>query len=296
MTDPPEILGWQESYVKNVEGVLRRNYLATCPAINVLDAGCDPSGKQLWHLAGLVRGNVTGINIHADFPSDEALAVLRSRPNARLMRMDALEMDFEDESFDVVISANVIEHISDPSHFFRECGRVLKRTGVAYFETYPIWTSARGHHIHEDMIGSRFPKETYTNDGRIIPNWSHLIYDEIQMRSIIEAKLKAPAVDYVLDYIYHSTDINRKGWREISSAFRSVFPIVQFETHAEYPRATTGLELKPAGGLEDHDVAGIQVNARKAPHNVFVKPRLALRNRMRQMELAVSRRMKEMSR
>jgi ubiquinone/menaquinone biosynthesis C-methylase UbiE len=231
MIEPSDILDWQQSYVENVSELLRWNYLAKRPNIRVLDAGCDPTGKQLWHLAGLVRGSVTGINIAGRFPSPEAVALLRSRPNARLLRMDALRTDFPDESFDLVISANIIEHIADSCQFIRECHRVLKPTGLAYFETYPIWTSARGHHVMRCLVHQYGAADAdFRDDGSILPDWPHLRYSEAQVRELLAGKLSQKAVDYIVNLIYHSEELNRTGWRRINAAFEQMFPVRKLAT------------------------------------------------------------------
>ncbi len=297
MNEPPDILHWQQSFIDNVRGVLRWNYLANRPAIQVLDAGCDPTGKQLWHLAGMVCGSITGINITGGFPSREAVALLRSRPNARLLRMDATNMGFPDESFDLVISANVMEHVRNPERYIQECCRVLKKPGVAYFETNPIWTGPRGHHIHEDMIrNSCCTTEQYRNDGSIIPDWGHLVYDEQQMRDAVSGKLNAETVNWILDYIYHSRDLNRWGWLKIHRAFQSLFPVLELRAEPE-PNAKP--RLKPSDARENYDIAGFKLVARKIPlpgcRSLVIRFANSIRRRRRLLGLAVSRRLQPLT-
>ena len=45
------------------------------------------------------------------------------------LKMNILDMEFEDNSFDYIFSNHVIEHIDDEAGFFRECLRVLKPEG-----------------------------------------------------------------------------------------------------------------------------------------------------------------------
>ena len=47
---------------------------------------------------------------------------------------------FDDESFDIVFTKSVIEHIIDPSFFLKECRRVLKPAGLIIILT-PDWVS-----------------------------------------------------------------------------------------------------------------------------------------------------------
>lgn len=54
-----------------------------------------------------------------DYPSTDVLAVNQSLP-------------FPDETFDVVLSLNVLEHVSDPFLCASELARVVKRHGKVY--------------------------------------------------------------------------------------------------------------------------------------------------------------------
>lgn len=45
------------------------------------------------------------------------------------LKMNILDMKFEDNTFDYILSNHVIEHIEDEAGFFRECLRVLKPDG-----------------------------------------------------------------------------------------------------------------------------------------------------------------------
>ena len=49
--------------------------------------------------------------------------------------MDATKLGFDDETFDVVTSFQVIEHVRDSSKFLLEIKRVLKKTGIALIST-----------------------------------------------------------------------------------------------------------------------------------------------------------------
>ena len=62
-------------------------------------------------------------------------------------------LPYPDNSFDVVFSKSVIEHIIDPSCFLRECKRVLKPAGVLILLT-PDWVTQKENfyddptHVH----------------------------------------------------------------------------------------------------------------------------------------------------
>ena len=138
----PKLEDYQTSFVQNIAQVLGTNLLRRCPVVRVLDMGCDISGRQLAAISQLVRGGVVGINFPERFPIPQAVATAGDR--VRLLRMDGMQLDFPDASFDVVISANVIEHVPNVARFVAEAARVLKPHGVCYIGMGPVWTSAGG--------------------------------------------------------------------------------------------------------------------------------------------------------
>jgi SAM-dependent methyltransferase len=209
-----------------------------------------------------VSGEVIGINIGENFPSSDALVSLSAHPHVELRRMSATEIDFPDGYFDYVVSANVMEHIDSPAKFISECARVLSDDGIAYIETYPVWSGPRGHHIHEEMIEKLGGSDAYRNDGSVIPDWAHLVFTPAAMRRCLEPILNKESVDYIVDYIYRDADINRKGWREIRDLFNQHFDITEFITT---PEESPNLEHRPPDGRDDYDVAGFRALCRKKP-------------------------------
>jgi SAM-dependent methyltransferase len=223
--------------------------------------GCDTSGQQLAELARLTRGEVVGINVPEGFPSIEA--VQNAGPRVKMFQMDGMNLTFPDKSFDLVISANVIEHVPDPAKFIHEAARVLKDDGVAYLETAPLWTSARGHHVMESMVAENCPEETqFRDDGSIIPEWSHLTLSRNEMEFTIGKKVLGPTRDYILRYLYDSRDLNKTPWREIAAACRTAFPHLQL-----MPRPLPGIDTRliPTDGADDYSAYGFTAVGRKRP-------------------------------
>lgn len=250
---------YQVRFVASVSQAIGAGYLSGKPRLRILDMGCDVSGRQLWHLAQLTRGEVVGINIPRDFPTEEAK--LTAGAGVTMLRMDGTDLQFADESFDVVISSNVIEHVPDPAKFIHEAARVLKKDGIAYLETAPVWTSARGHHIMESMIAENCPGETrFRDDGSIIPEWSHLSLSRSQMAEVLNGRLNPETCDYILWYLYDSGDLNKTPWTELTQSLKSAFPHLQL-----MPRSLPGVNnrLTPSGGADDYSVYGFTAVGRK---------------------------------
>ncbi len=185
--------------------------------ITVLDVGC--SAYVTKAIAGHVK-KIIGINI------DELYFEVDSIPkNMELLLMDGAKMTFPDKTFDFVVSANLYEHINDLSKCIDEELRVLKNDGFCYARWEPIWSSKRGHHIHDDIV-ENFEKQNninhsiYSNDGRFIDDWSHLLLTKEQMREKLSLLLENDMlIEFIVDCIYNSNMINRKFFDEIKEIF-----------------------------------------------------------------------------
>lgn len=77
--------------------------------------------------------------------------------------MDAERLAFPDDSFDIVISHNVFEHLPNPVAVMREISRVLRAGGVAHIHTH-LYTSDSGAH----------DPRVYSGDRAHLPYWAHL--------------------------------------------------------------------------------------------------------------------------
>ena len=81
---------------------------------------------------------------------------------------DAGEIPYPDDSFDLVFSDNVLEHLAEPEKVFSEVARVLKRGGIFLFKTPNKWhympTIARvtPHRFHEYINRKRGREEVDT--------------------------------------------------------------------------------------------------------------------------------------
>jgi len=93
----------------------------------VLDLGCG-AGVETAHLAQALGSKTVGIDIHNHFDPSAARLV-------ELQKYDGHNIPFPDDSFDVVYSFHVLEHVENLVSLLQEVHRVLKPNGVAYFGT-----------------------------------------------------------------------------------------------------------------------------------------------------------------
>lgn len=111
----------------------------------VMDAGCGSGGTAL-SLAEETSFAV-GLDLDARFRgSGTRLRSERAIHNAGFVQGNGETLPFRDQSFDVVFSHSVIEHVASAALYLAECRRVLKPGGVLYLSTAP-WLSLAGAHL-----------------------------------------------------------------------------------------------------------------------------------------------------
>lgn len=87
--------------------------------LKILDVGCGDG--FLTHHFCINNNEVTGIDLK---PS------LAKTYKFKFVKADGIKLPFDDSLFDLVVSFDVIEHISEDSLFVKECYRVLKKGGT----------------------------------------------------------------------------------------------------------------------------------------------------------------------
>jgi SAM-dependent methyltransferase len=96
----------------------------------ILDAGCG-SGRFMVELAR--RGTVTGVEL-----SDTSVQLARRRAIGEVVAGSVTEMPFADDSFDLTVSLDVIEHLEDDVAALREFRRTVA-PGGALLITVPAY-------------------------------------------------------------------------------------------------------------------------------------------------------------
>jgi len=98
---------------------------------DVLDVGCN-TGYGTLRLVAMAR-SVTGVDV-----SPAAVEAARTRPGGEAVdfrTIDGLGLPFPDNSFDLVTSFQVVEHVTDPLPYLNEIKRVLRPGGQALITT-----------------------------------------------------------------------------------------------------------------------------------------------------------------
>jgi MPBQ/MSBQ methyltransferase len=104
----------------------------------VLDVGCGFGGTSRYLAEKLgPRADVTGITLSPNqVKRGTELANERGLANAKFTVMNALEMDFPDDTFDIVWACESGEHMPDKEAYINEMMRVLKPGGKFVMATW----------------------------------------------------------------------------------------------------------------------------------------------------------------
>lgn len=96
-------------------------------------------------------------------------------PNGKFMVSSASKLPFKDESFDVVLSTEVIEHVENQKAALKEMSRVLKKNGILVITTpnrifkplfdFLSWIRIRPYHGNENWIYSWDMIKTMSRNG-----------------------------------------------------------------------------------------------------------------------------------
>jgi SAM-dependent methyltransferase len=117
----------------------------TPPPKSMLDLGCDAGGRTNWIAERVGASSKHGLEIAAD------RAEIAASHGIHVTVGDLSErFPYEDETFDLVVSNQVIEHVVDTDNFVREAFRVLKTGGRAVVSTENL---AGWHNVGSLFLG-----------------------------------------------------------------------------------------------------------------------------------------------
>jgi len=138
----------------------------------VLDVGCGIGGTSRYIAKRFPEAEVTGITISQEQQRRAtALATERGISNAKFELVDALNMSYPDNSFDLVWGCESGEHMPDKEKYVQEMARVLKPGGRLVIATW----------CQRDLKeGQEFtPKERKTLDY-LYGEWTHPYFISVQ--------------------------------------------------------------------------------------------------------------------
>jgi ubiquinone/menaquinone biosynthesis C-methylase UbiE len=163
-----------------------RDWVAPVPGDRILDVGC---GKG--HLVkALSQLGIDAVGIDLN-PNAADVAVV-----PRVRTMSATNLDFEDASFDAVVSFHAIEHIPPIEEVLREMSRVLKPTGKVLL-VYPAEPVRGLYAIPTSFILHRTPfKARQVHVHKLSPGRVAELAGEVGLRQLKKKLRMWPSPEY----------------------------------------------------------------------------------------------------
>jgi ubiquinone/menaquinone biosynthesis C-methylase UbiE len=134
---------WWFSGMRTIAGAVLDQYCEANCDRRVLDAGCGTGSNLLWLQRYAGDGKIYGIDI-----SFQALQRSRQRGPERLVQASVTELPFDDSSFDLVTSFDVLVQLPTPGadvQAIREMYRVLRPGGIGFVRAAAFEWLRSGH-------------------------------------------------------------------------------------------------------------------------------------------------------
>ncbi|MDW7731312.1 MAG: methyltransferase domain-containing protein [Methanolobus sp.] len=150
---------------ENLDAFFTSNYIFASKFVkdkNCLDAGCG-TGYGSKFLADAGASLVVGVDIDSK-TIDKCIKNYESTANLKFAMCDVTHLNFKDETFDVVVSFEVIEHLVDYNLYIEEIRRVLKKGGLLILSTpnKNVFSPNLENPIIVEHFHEFYPDELYT--------------------------------------------------------------------------------------------------------------------------------------
>jgi SAM-dependent methyltransferase len=154
----PAIRWLTERWVANLDGVFQRIAAEPGAPGRALEVGCGE---------GVIADRMQrrwGEVVALDLPDAGLRAEWRRYPAPRFLHADAHALPFPDGHFDVVVAAEVLEHLPDPVLGLREMARVGRRHLVLSVPQEPVFRSC-------NLLAGRYLRDLGNTPGHL-NHWS----------------------------------------------------------------------------------------------------------------------------
>ncbi len=183
-----------------------------------LELGCN-EGMVCYHLQSMGKTAV-GIDIKSTYFDERAI-----KKNIELLEMDARDLKFEEESFDMVFSFDCFEHFPNPDKVLEEAIRVLRKGGLIYILFSLPYMSPYGLHAFKTIT---------------VPYCQHLFPMKVirNFAKNLKGVRSLPEGDFPLNM--WSTEDFRKLWKKYSNKikiikYKEIFDISYIKLIKQYP-------------------------------------------------------------
>lgn len=201
--------------------------------LKVLDIGVGPGFFPI--VLGKEGHNVVGIDITENMISYAKENIKKEGVNAELKVMDCHNLDFKDDSFDLIICRNLTWTIANPIKAYKEWYRVLKKNGIIL-----IFDANWYLHLFDETLRLAYEE----NEAKIIEKYNrkthnHQNNDEGEKigKKLFMSNKKRPLWDLEefikigFNKVFSQIDITDLVWNEINKELNATTP--QFLVGAE---------------------------------------------------------------
>lgn len=193
----------------------------------VLDVGCG-SGDLVYRLKMAGAKKASGLDVRFNSPQayfyDREKALGLTENACQFALGNAEQMSFPDDTFDVVVSTSVIEHLNNVEKSFREMKRVLRPKGLCVHFYGPYFGPIGGH----SLLTLDFP-------------WGHLRLTRDELGEYLQ-RVRPNEVAKAKDFLEKEMPIHPKSLSEVAeSATRAGFQILCWQEgirESHYPWVT----------------------------------------------------------
>ncbi|MFC2056417.1 class I SAM-dependent methyltransferase, partial [Chloroflexota bacterium] len=116
-----------------------------------LDLGCFTGGRSVAWFERYRLDKIYGIDVEDTYIEAARHFAEVKGANAQFTNSDGESLPFEDETFDAILSFDVLEHVRDVKAVLLQCNRVLKKRGKL-FVVFPSYFHPTGHHLSSVTI------------------------------------------------------------------------------------------------------------------------------------------------
>jgi len=103
-------------------------------SLKILDIGCG-DGVLSWKLFNQTKSKITGVDTDEHSLKFARKEIQKRNARANFIKANAHKLPFKNNSFDVIIATEIIEHLEKPQIMLREIKRVLKPKGQVIITT-----------------------------------------------------------------------------------------------------------------------------------------------------------------
>jgi len=217
-----------------------------------LDAGCG-GGRYSVAMARQGTLEVVGVDV-----SKQGIEDARKRsadiPNLTFQQASVLDLPFEDESFDFVLSSGVLHHTPDPDKGLDEVTRVLKSGGLLYLMLYGggglRWAASMAVRPFAQELGVAFIDRAIEATGLPANNRRHFLDDffapivEFVTWSSLQEKLKSRGYGDIVRWgrDQHDQDENLNDVSKMVQIFSQAVDLAEAEGHSGLACAQKALD------------------------------------------------------